>query len=63
MARSHEVDMTDSPRSGSPSEPTGPYGNPYRAYLDPAYAGNSPYDPTYSALAPPTVQVGPTPSR
>jgi hypothetical protein len=55
--------MTDSPRSGSPSEPTGPYGNPYRAYLDPAYAGNSPYDPTYSALAPPTVQVGPTPSR
>ena len=31
--------MTDSPRPGSPSEPTDPYAYPYQGYSDPAYAG------------------------
>jgi hypothetical protein len=56
--------MTDSPRSGSrsgsPDDPRGPYDNPYPAYADPAYAGNLPYGPTYSA--PPT-QPGPAPTE
>ncbi len=46
--------MTDSPRSGSPYDPTDPYGNPYPAYSDPAYAGNVPYNPTYGAPPPPS---------
>jgi hypothetical protein len=40
--------MTDS-RPGSPSEPTEPLGNQYPAYTDPAYAGQSPYTPSYAA--------------
>lgn len=45
--------MNDSPRrDGSP--PTEPLGNPYPAYTDPAYAGQSPYGPTYSAPAVPS---------
>jgi Mycobacterium membrane protein len=55
--------MTDSPRSGSPYDPTDPYGNPYPAYSDPAYAGTSPYGPTYGAPPPsgpaPTEQLPP----
>jgi heme/copper-type cytochrome/quinol oxidase subunit 2 len=41
--------MNDSPRPGSPSEPTEPLGNQYPAYTDPAYAGQSPYSPSYAA--------------
>lgn len=52
--------MTDSPRWGPPSEPTGPYGYPYPPYSDPAYAGNSPYGPTYPPSVPPT---GPAPTQ
>ena len=40
--------MTDSPRPGSPSDPTNPHHDPYQAYSDPAYAGNAPYSPSYS---------------
>ncbi len=39
--------MTDSPRPGSPTEPTDPYGNPYQGYSYPAYAADSPYAPNY----------------
>jgi hypothetical protein len=52
--------MTDSPRSGSPYDPTDPYGNPYPAYSDPAYAGTSPYGPTYGAPPP---SSGPAPTE
>jgi Mycobacterium membrane protein len=40
--------MTDSPRPGSPSDPT-----PYQGYSDPAYAGNAPYGPSYTAASVP----------
>jgi hypothetical protein len=40
--------MTDSPRPGSPSDPTSPPQNPYEAYSDPAYAGSAPSGPSYS---------------
>jgi hypothetical protein len=39
--------MTESPRSGSPSEPTDPYGPSYQGYSDPAYAGSAPPGPSY----------------
>jgi hypothetical protein len=44
--------MTDSPRPNG-AEPTDPLGPPYPGYPDPAYAGQSPYGPTYSAPAVP----------
>ena len=47
--------MTDPRRSDSSSDPTDAYPNPYPAYSDPAYAGNYPYGPSYSA------PVGPPP--
>jgi hypothetical protein len=40
--------MTNSPRPGSPSDPTNPYHDPYQAYSDPAYAGSAPVGPSYS---------------
>ncbi|HME79339.1 MAG TPA: MmpS family transport accessory protein [Mycobacterium sp.] len=53
--------MTDSPGSGSPHGPTDPYGNPYPAYSDPAYAGNSPYGPYGpDGAAPPPSGPAPT---
>jgi hypothetical protein len=52
--------MTDSPRPGSPREPTDPYGHPYPVYSDPAYAGNSPYGPWYAAPPPAS---GPAPTE
>lgn len=49
--------MTDPPHRGSPYDPNQP---PYTGYdpgqTDPAYAGNSPYGPTYAAVPPPSTQ-------
>jgi hypothetical protein len=44
--------MTDSPHRGWPYDPNQPSGS-HPGYTDPAYAGNSPYGPTYSAAQPP----------
>jgi hypothetical protein len=41
--------MTDSPRPGSPSDPTTGYSGPYQPYADPAYAGGTPLGPSYSS--------------
>jgi hypothetical protein len=46
--------MTDSPRPGSPSDPTNPYQDPYEAYTDPAYAGSAPPGPSYSPTSMPS---------
>jgi Mycobacterium membrane protein len=43
--------MTDSPYRGSPYDPNRPGGG---YPVDPAYAGNSPYGPTYAAVPPPS---------
>jgi hypothetical protein len=40
--------MTNTPRGDGP-EPTQPWGPSYPAYTDPAYAGQTPYGPTYQA--------------
>ena len=48
--------MTDSPRPGSPSDPTSPYHDPHQAYSDPAYAGSAPFGPSYS---PPSMSPNP----
>src|SRR6185312_8756339 len=52
--RSHEVDMTDSPRPGSPSDPTTGYQDPYQGYTDPAYAGSAPLGPSYNPMSTPS---------
>jgi hypothetical protein len=52
--------MTDSPQRGWPHDPNRPPGTPhYPGYTDPAYAGSTPYGPTYSA-APPSSAANPT---
>jgi Mycobacterium membrane protein len=51
--------MTDSPRPGSPSDPT-PYHDPYQGYSDPAYASSAPYGPSYS---PPSMPPNPVPTE
>lgn len=43
--------MTDSPRPGSPSDPTTPYQDPHQAYSDPAYASSQLYGPSYSTAS------------
>jgi hypothetical protein len=43
--------MTDSPRPGSPSDPTTPYKDPYQAYTDPAYASGAHLGPSYSTAS------------
>ena len=55
--------MTDSPRPGSPSDPTNPHQDPYQAYPDPAYAGGAPYGPSYSptSMAPNPSSTEPLP--
>src|ERR1700719_7947 len=58
--RSHEVDMTESPRPGSPSDPTDPYRDPYQGYSDPAYAGSAPPGPSY---APASMPSNPAPTE
>ena len=52
--------MTDTPRGDGP-EPTQPLGPSYPTYSDPAYAGQSPYGPTYQApqVPDPTQQLPP----
>ena len=40
--------MTNTPRGDGP-DPTQPMGPDYPGYVDPAYAGQSPYGPTYQA--------------
>jgi hypothetical protein len=52
--------MTDSPRPGSPSDPTSPYQDPYQGYSDPAYAGGTLYGPSYS---PTSVPPNPIPTE
>jgi Mycobacterium membrane protein len=42
--------MTDSPHRGWPYDPNQPPGTSYPGHTDPAYAGNTPYGPTYSAM-------------
>jgi heme/copper-type cytochrome/quinol oxidase subunit 2 len=53
--------MTDPPRrdGADPNQPTGPGYPSYPAYSDPAYAGQTPYGPTYQApyAPPPTEQL------
>jgi hypothetical protein len=44
--------MTDSPRRDG-TDPTQPLGPGYPGYTDPAYAGQTPYGPTYQAPAAP----------
>jgi Mycobacterium membrane protein len=51
--------MSDSPRPGSSSDPTDPYGGPYQGYSDPAYAGSAP-GPSY---APAAVPQNPAPTE
>ena len=51
--------MTESPRPGSPSDPTDPYGVPYPGYSDPAYAGSAP-GPSYASTSMPS---NPTPTQ
>lgn len=46
--------MTESPRPGSPSDPTDAYGDPYQAYPDPAYAGSAPPGPSYTPTSMPS---------
>ncbi len=52
--------MTNTPRGDGP-EPTQPLGPSYPGYPDPAYAGQSPYGPTYQApqVPDPTRQLPP----
>ena len=52
--------MTNTPQ-GDGTEPTQPLGPSYPAYSDPAYAGQSPYGPTYQApqVPDPTQQLPP----
>jgi len=45
--------MTDSPRPGSPSDPTTPHQDPYQGYSDPAYAGGTPPGPSYASTSVP----------
>jgi Mycobacterium membrane protein len=52
--------MTDSPRRGCPYDPNQPPGTAYPGYTDPAYAGSSPYGPSYSAAPPPSSTPNPT---
>jgi hypothetical protein len=52
--------MTDSPRPGSPSDPTNPYQDPYQGYSDPAYAGSTPYGPGYT---PASIPPNPAPTE
>jgi hypothetical protein len=52
--------MTDSPRRGWPYDPNQPPGTAYPGYTDPAYAGSSPYGPSYSAAPPPSSTPNPT---
>jgi len=54
--------MTNTPRGDGP-DPTQPPGSSYPGYVDPAYADQSPYGPTYQAPAAPdaTRQLPPYP--